>query len=274
MQQLGARYDACFKRLGPNEGVFVPFLMLGDPDPDTSRRLLRAVLDAGADSLELGLPFSDPIADGSVVQEAALRARRAGTSIEAALDLVRELRDSAPDVPLGLLTYANLVAHRGPQDFYARAAKAGLDSVLVADLPSMEAAPFVAAAAEQGIASIMLAPTNLSRRAAERVARLGSGYTYCVTRRGVTGARSELSLDHGALFAMLSELGAPPPLLGFGIAKPEHVRAALASGASGAICGSALIRLIEPYLDEPAQAARAAATFVQQMKDATRPHDH
>lgn len=256
-----SRYDAMFRRLH-NEGALGAFLMLGDPDLETSARHLDALVEGGADMIEVGIPFSDPVADGPVIQAAADRALRAGVQVDDALALIAGFRRRHPDVPLGILTYANIVEVRGRERFMADAVAAGADSLLVADVPSLEAEPYAALARAAGIDLVMIAAPNTGDAALDTLARLSSGYTYCVARAGVTGERSELALDHQALFAKLQARGAPPAVLGFGISSPEQVRAALGSGAAGVIVGSAIVRLAAEGGD--------VAAFVRGLKDATR----
>lgn len=240
----GRRYDAMFERVArEGRGAFIPFAMLGDPDAGRSEALVRTLAGSGADALELGLPFSDPVADGPVIQAAAARALAAGVRQADCWRIIRSVRAAHPDLPIGLLVYANLVAHDGPAGFYAAAAAAGADSVLVADLPVLESAPFAAAARAAGLAPVFIAPPNADRARLQAIARAGEGYSYVTSRGGVTGADRDLTRDQAGLIATLAELGAPPPVLGFGIAKPEHVRAALAMGARGAISGSAIVQL-------------------------------
>ncbi len=271
MNGVGARYQAMFTRLGAaREGAFIPFTVLGDPEPDTSLAIVRALVGAGADALEVGLPFSDPIADGPVLQAAATRALRAGVRRAACWTILRAIRSEHPDLPVGLLVYANLVCHQDPARFYAEARAAGADSVLVADLPLAEAGPIAGCARASGIAPVFIAPPNADDARLTAIAAAGSGYTYVTSRDGVTGADHELERKQATLIARLRQLGAPPPVLGFGIATPEHVRAALAMGAAGAISGSAVVRRIAERLDRPAEIAPAVARFVADMKDATR----
>ena len=260
---MSDRYGAMFARLG-NQGAFGAFVMLGDPDLATSARILDALVEGGADMIEVGIPFSDPLADGPTIQAAAERAIAAGVTPADCFRLLRDFRARHPDVPVGVLTYANLVLARGRDDFYRQCAEAGVDSVLVADVPAFEAEPFATAARSHGVEPVLIAATNTPRDTLARVAKLGGGYTYCVARAGVTGAETEMKLDHGALFETLAEEGAPPPVLGFGISKPEHVRAALAAGAAGVISGSAIVRIIETGPD-PLPALRS---FVASMKAA------
>jgi tryptophan synthase alpha chain len=244
-QIRGARYAACFDRLAARgEGAFIPFAMLGDPDPGRSLAALRTLAAAGADALELGLPFSDPVADGPVIQAAASRALAGGVRREHCWSLVRTIREEFPELPIGLLVYANLICHREPGEFYEAAARAGVDSVLVADLPVAESAPIAAAARAFGVCPVFIAPPNADPARLEAIARAGEGYTYVTSREGVTGADERLRRDQSALIAALDRLGAPPPVLGFGIATPDHVRAALRRGARGAISGSAVVARI------------------------------
>lgn len=250
-----SRYDAMFAR---NEGAFGAFVMLGDPEAPP----LDLLVEAGADMLELGIPFSDPVADGPVIQAAARRALESGCSVEQCFDLLARFRDRRPDVPVGLLTYANLVVARGMDDFYRRAAGAGVDSVLVADVPLIEAAPFAAAARAHAVAPVLIAAANTPAERLARIAALGEGYTYCVARAGVTGADEEVILDHRAMLDALRAAKAAPPVFGFGISKPAHVRAALAAGAAGVISGSAIVERIGDPI--------TLAAFVREMKAATR----
>ena len=253
-----SRYEAMFAR---NRGAFGAYVMLGDPDLETSAAILDELVAGGADMLELGIPFSDPVADGPVIQAAAVRALAAGVRTTDCFALIRGFRDRHPDVPVGILTYANLVLARGREDFYGRAAEAGADSVLVADVPALEAAPYAAAARAAGIAPVLIAAANTPPERLARIAELGGGYTYCVARKGVTGAGDEVSFTHEAMLAALRQAGAPPPVFGFGISRPDHVRAALDAGAAGVISGSAIVDLVAR--GEPVR------PFVEAMKAAT-----
>jgi tryptophan synthase alpha chain len=262
------RYAAMFERLRERgEGAFGAFVMLGDPDLATSAAILDALIEGGADMLEVGIPFSDPVADGPVIQAAAVRALAGGTRTADCLRTLAELRERHPDVPVGILTYANIVVARGVDAFYRGAAEAGVDSVLVADVPLIEAAPFLAAARAARVAPVLIAAPNTPPARLARIAAEGEGYTYCVARAGVTGADTEVRFD-GGVIAALKAAGAPPSVLGFGIAEPAHVRLALRAGAEGAISGSAIVNLVASYPGAEAQAVRRCAEV---MKAATIP---
>ena len=262
---MNDRYGAMFARLGQDgEGAFGAFVMLGDPDLETCAAILDALVEAGADMIEVGIPFSDPVADGPVIQAAAVRALKAGTRVDDCFQLLTEFRARHAEVPVGILTYANLLAARGRERFFKDAAAAGVDSLLVADVPSLEAEPYSDASRTSGVDMVMIAAPNTPGQTLTRLARLGSGYTYCVARAGVTGERQELALEHDQLLSTLRSVGAPPPVLGFGISTPEHVRQALDAGAAGVISGSAIVRLATE------KGADAVRDFVREMKAATR----
>ncbi len=274
------RYAKVFQSLGMRrEGAFVPFAVLGDPDPETSLAVLEAFVAGGADMLELGIPFSDPIADGPAIQGADLRALRAGVTPAVALEILAAFRARHAEIPIGLLVYANLVQRRGAPAFCRSLARAGADSLLIADLPLEEATPFRAAAAAAGLELVsMVTPLTRAARLAA-IAAGGGPYLYVVSRTGVTGRDTRLAATAGPLLARIRRTSAIPTLLGFGIGTPDHVRQAIAAGATGAISGSAAVEIIARHAAagarefDPAAAAALAADlrdFVAGMKAATR----
>jgi len=252
-----SRYARMFDRLN-GTGALGAFLMLGDPDLATSARLLDAVVEGGADMIEVGIPFSDPVADGRVIQAAAQRALAAGVRVGDCFDLIAGFRAKHPDVPVGILTYANLVVAR--TGFMRDAAEAGADSLLIADVPALEAEPFVRDMEQAGIEPVLIAAANTPEPTLRRIAQLSKAYTYCVSRAGITGTHAGGQFD-SVLIDRLRAAGAPPPVFGFGIAAPDHVRAAIAAGARGVICGSAIVDL--------ARRGGDVAAFVRTLKAAT-----
>ena len=266
------RYSRTFKELArKGEGAFVPFTVLGDPDPETSLSLLEAFVEGGADMLELGIPFSDPVADGPTIQRADARALGAGVTPTVALDVVAEFRKRHPHIPVGLLLYANLVCAPGPSQFYARASCAGVDSVLLADVPLEESAPFRKAAKAAGVGTVSLvAPTSSDQRLAATM-KAGGPYLYVASRVGVTGQDGQLAHSAPFLLSRLKTLGSVPTLLGFGISEPDHVRAALAAGADGAISGSAIVSIVNRHHGDRPRMLDEVGTFVRKMKAATLP---
>jgi len=257
-----SRYATMFDRLG-GEGAFGAFLMLGDPDLETSARLLDEVIDAGADMIEVGIPFSDPVADGPVIQAAAQRALAAGVRVGDCLDLMASLRARNSRLPIGILTYANIVAAR--LGFMRDAAEAGADSLLIADIPALEAEPYVREMRQSGIEPVLIAAANTPDTTLRSIAKLSKAYTYCVSRSGITGMHADAQFDR-SLPAKLQAAGAPPPVFGFGISKPAHVQAALAAGAAGVISGSAIVQLAREN-----EGTARLREFVSAMKAATRP---
>ena len=265
------RYDQLFKRLAANkEGAFVPFVTLGDPSPELSLRVIDALVEGGADALELGIPFSDPLADGPTIQNATLRAFAAGTTTAQCFEMLASIRQKYPDLPIGLLMYANLVFANGIDAFYARCAEAGVDSVLVADVPVEESAPFRQAALRHNVAPIFICPPNASDDLLREIASHGRGYTYLLSRAGVTGAENRASLSLHHLITKLREYNAAPPLQGFGISEPGQVKEAIASGAAGAISGSAIVKIIEKNHAQPDVMLSELKAFVSNLKAASR----
>ncbi|WP_341663435.1 tryptophan synthase subunit alpha [Vibrio sp.] len=265
-----SRYQSMFARLNEqNQGAFVPFVTVCDPNPAQSLKIMETLVEAGADALELGIPFSDPLADGPTIQGANIRALESGATPEICFDLIGEIRAKYPDLPIGLLMYANLVFARGIDNFYQRCADAGIDSVLIADVPTNESAEFVEAATKHGIEPIFIAPPTASDDTLKSVAELGSGYTYLLSRAGVTGAETKANMPVSDLLDRLNQYDAPPALLGFGISTPEQVKQAIDAGAAGAISGSAVVKIIETHTEAPEEMLVQLSKFVSPMKAAT-----
>ena len=250
--------------------MLVPFTVIGYPTVEASTEIIQALVDGGADALELGIPFSDPVADGPVIQAAGVRAISAGATPTACFEVIACIRKQNPEIPIGLLVYANLVVSNGIGAFFERCRTAGVDSVLIADLPVYEAAPFTAAAAAQDVCPVFIAPPNAPDEKLKEISALTKGYTYVVTRSGVTGSDTAVQVENTAIFQKLKENGAPPSMLGFGISSPDHVRTALASGADGAISGSAVVAKITAGLSDTASLCNELKAFVSDMKNATR----
>lgn len=265
------RYAQMFAALkDKNEGAFVPFVMLGDPDLKTSLAILLALVEGGADALELGIPFSDPIADGPTIQQASIRALSNHIHPNDCFTVLRQFRDIHPDIPVGLLLYSNLVIKPGIETFYHNAAAAGVDSILIADVPLREADRFIAVAQQTGIKQILIAPPNASDETLAEIGHKSQGYTYLLGRAGVTGAETAVTIPASELIAKLTRYKVAPPLLGFGISTPQQVADAITAGAAGAISGSATVNIIAKNLRQPAKMLSALRDFVRDMKQATR----
>jgi tryptophan synthase alpha chain len=265
------RYAELFASLdAKKEGAFVPFITLGDPSPSDSLDIMETLISAGADALELGFPFSDPLADGPTIQNATIRALQSGTTPDQCFEMIAHIRQKYPTLPIGLLMYANLVFANGIDHFYRRCQETQIDSVLIADVPIENGAEFKISADKHRIASIFIAPPNADQNLLSEIAEQGKGYTYLLSRAGVTGTETQAGQPLQPIIHALATLNAPPPLLGFGISAPEHVKAALAAGAKGAICGSAIVKIIEKHQHDTPSRLNALSAFVCKMKAATK----
>ena len=246
MTRIGRRFE---KLKQCDERGLVAYLTAGDPSLDRTPALVDALERGGADVVELGVPFSDPIADGPVIQRASERALRAGTSLDGVLEVVRRIRQRS-QVPLVIFSYLNPVLRYGFSRFASDAAAAGVDGALLTDLSVEEADPFVSEMRGRQLDTIFLAaPTSTDRRL-ELVARYSTGFVYLVSRTGVTGERESLSDLAAPLVARTRAVTGLPLAVGFGLSRPEHL-AELAPLAEAAVVGSAFMRLIEEHQDSP-----------------------
>lgn len=273
---MSNRFSNLFTTLAEKkEGAFVPFVMLGDPDISTSLEIIRTLVAAGADALEIGVPFSDPVADGPTIQRSHLRALEAGAHIGECLNALEQVRTEFPDLPIGLLIYGNVPFTRGFERFYAEFASAGADAILIPDIPVRESKDLVTAAHAANIAPVFIAPAQASATTLEAVAAASEGYIYAISRDGVTGVEQESQTTGlSEVVANVQRFNGAPILLGFGISQPAHVADAIAAGAAGAITGSAITKIIEKHVTQDAFDAAALyaelRTYVQGMKAATR----
>lgn len=240
----GNRLVRAFAALRPERRcALIPYIMAGDPDAQTTERLVEAFVDAGATAVELGVPFSDPIADGPINQRAGLRAMAQGMAVRPALDLVARLR-ARTQVPLLFMTYYNLILRYGPGKFARDATAAGLDGLIAADLPPDTAGELIDDARGTGLATVfMAAPTSTPERI-RAVAAASTGFIYCVSRTGVTGVRDALPEGLPELVRRIRAETQTPICVGFGISRPAQA-GEVAKVADGVIVGSALVQMIE-----------------------------
>lgn len=244
--------------------AFIPFVTCGDPDLETTAAIVRAMAQNGADLIELGIPFSDPTAEGPVIQGANLRALSGGVTTDQIFDLVRNLRKDVT-IPLVFMTYANVVFSYGTEKFLANCAQVGVDGLILPDVPFEEKEDFAPVCKEYGVDLISLvAPTSEGRVAA--IAQEAQGFVYIVSSLGVTGVRSEIKTDIPALVSLVKANTHIPCAVGFGISTPEQA-ANMAQHADGAIVGSAIVKIIGRHGRD---AAPHVAEYVKSMKDAVR----
>ena len=245
-----------------NGKAFIPFVTCGDPDLETTANIVRAMAEAGADLIELGIPFSDPTAEGPVIQSANVRALSAGTTTDRIFDLVQDLRKDVT-IPMVFMTYANVVFSYGAEKFISSCQEIGIDGLILPDIPYEEKDEFDPICKRYGVDLIsMVAPTSEDRIA--MVAKEASGFIYVVSSLGVTGVRSEITTDIGAMVELIRANSSCPCAVGFGISTPEQAKK-MAGLADGAIVGSAIVKLIAQYGRE---AVPYVADYVKQMKEA------
>ena len=252
---------------GLNRAVLIPFFVIGDPDFDTSLSVLKAAIDAGADVLELGIPFSDPIADGPTIQKADIRSLSAGMTVRKALDFIKQVTDYKP-IPIGLLVYYNLVYQYGTEKFLKDFKAAGGSSVLVADLSIDDADEIAVPAKDAGLETVFMVTPITPDERARRIAEKTTGFIYTVSLLGVTGARESLSDMVRPLVTRLKSLTDVPVCVGFGISSPRHAKEIASAGADGIIIGSRIVRMIEDNLDDKQKMLSEIADFITQVKTA------
>lgn len=245
-----------------NGKAFIPFITCGDPDLETTAKVVRAMVHAGADLIELGIPFSDPTAEGPVIQEANVRALAAGATTDKIFDLVRDLRKDVT-IPMVFMTYSNVVFSYDAEVFIRTCSEIGIDGLILPDLPFEEKEEFADLCSKYQVALIsLIAPTSENRIA--MIAREAEGFLYVISSLGVTGTRTEITTDIGAIVKLIRENTDIPCAVGFGISTPKQAHD-MAGKSDGAIVGSAIIKLLAKYGRE---AAGPVAEYVKSMKDA------
>jgi tryptophan synthase alpha chain len=246
--------------------VLIPFFVVGDPDFEASLSFVKAAVDAGADILELGIPFSDPIADGPTIQKADVRALLGGMTVRKALEFIEKVK-SHRDVPIGLLMYYNLVYQYGTEKFFKDFHCAGVNSVLVADLSIDDADEVAPAARAAGVDTVFMVTPNTTVERMKLIASKTTGFIYAVSLLGVTGSREQLSDTVEGLVGQLKNLTAVPVCVGFGISRAEHAVTIAKAGADGVIIGSKIVGLIESNLGNKDKAQAEISAFVSEVKE-------
>lgn len=263
-------YGEMFEHLKKNKrGAFIPFIVAGDPDFETSLEIVKILVESGADALEIGFPFSDPVADGPIIQEANLRALNSGMTTEKCFQFIKRIREFT-SIPIGLLVYYNLIYKRGVNAFYHEAEYNGINSILSADLPPEEANNALNAAKKYDIDQIFLVAQNTPLNRLKYINNLASGFIYVVSIMGVTGVRNKIKKSTANLITRIRAHTDLPILVGFGISKPEHIKAMIQYGADGTIVGSSLIKVISQNLEEKESMLQKIKKEAKIMKDATK----
>ena len=245
-----------------NKKAFIPFITCGDPDLETTAKIVRAAVENGADLIELGIPFSDPTAEGPVIQGANIRALKGGVTTDKVFSLVKELRTDIT-VPMVFMTYANVVFSYGAEKFISACKDIGINGLILPDLPYEEKDEFLPICKKYGVALIsLIAPTSENRIA--MIAKEAEGFIYLVSSLGVTGMRTEINTDLKSIVDVIRQNTSVPCAIGFGISTPEQAKA-MADLSDGAIVGSAIIKIIEQYGKD---APRYVGEYVKKMKEA------
>ena len=245
-----------------NGKAFIPFITCGDPDLETTKKIVREAVSNGADLIELGIPFSDPTAEGPVIQEANERALKGGVTTDLIFDMVKELREDIT-IPLVFMTYANVVYSYGPEKFMTKCKETGIDGIILPDLPFEEKEEFDPVCKKYGVDLIsLIAPTSENRAA--MIAKNAEGFLYIVSSLGVTGTRDVIDSDLGPIIKTVRENTKIPCAVGFGISTPEQA-AKMAGISDGAIVGSAIIKIIKEY---GRQSPSHVGEYIRRMKDA------
>lgn len=259
---MSNRIDLCFEDLKKRgEKALITFVTAGDPDMETTEKCVLSMFDNGADIVELGVPFSDPIAEGATIQKASLRSLNAGTTLDKIFCLVKSLREKT-DKPLLLMMYLNTIFKYGTERFFENCESFEIDGVIVPDMPYEERDEIQSFADKHGVYNInLVAPTSHDR--IKRIANESRGFLYCVSSTGVTGTRSKFSTDFDEFFELVNKSVPCPACVGFGISSPEQAKK-MSSYCDGAIVGSAIVKIIE---EQGANACNDVGAFTKALKD-------
>lgn len=239
------RYAQRFENLkAKNQHGFIPFTLLGWPDENTSFDIIKTMIDSGVTALELGLAFSDPAADGPVIQQAAQEVIQSGFSVDDAICLLKRVREYDSAIPIGLLVYYNMVLARGASQFFKELADVGVDGVLIADLSPESADELLPIGRQYGVHLIFVISPLTSDQRLKKIATMAGGFLYVVSRLGITGTEERYDADLENLLERIKSVSSLPLCVGFGISKPEHIQKMVSLGADGCIVGSAILKLV------------------------------
>lgn len=264
------RYKKLFKNIkNKNQGAFIPFIVLGDPNLNLSMKIIETLIDYGADALELGFPFSDPISDGPTIQKSSYRSLQNNITINKCFNIINEIRKKYLEIPIGILVYANVVFSNGTDFFYALCSKNKIDSILIPDLPVEESKFFLKFADYYKIAQIFVCPPNADDNLIKKISYYGKSYIYLSSRSGITGTENKAHLPSKSLVKKIKKFCSIPLIQGFGISEPKHIQNSLKCGISGSIVGSAIIKIIENNLNDPTIMIKNIKLFIRKMKKAT-----
>ena len=267
--RISARFSDLAKK---GECALVCYVVAGYPDLRTSQAVIEMLVEGGADAIEIGIPFSDPIADGPTIQKASHSALEKGIKPADALALALRVRKKFPDLPLLVMTYSNILARKGFEKFVVLSKASGVDGFIIPDMPVEEAEEYTKAASRHGLSTVFLASPNTPASRLERIVKATTGFLYLVSVFGITGARSNFeNYTHQAVKdAKRAAASKVPIAVGFGISKPEHVKFMKSAGADGVIVGSAIVDIISSSIQAKARMLRRVKSYAQSMKVACK----
>ncbi|QCI18820.1 tryptophan synthase subunit alpha [Buchnera aphidicola] len=266
-----SRYYKMFKKKTLlKEGCFVPFVVIGDPSLEISIKIIEVLIQTGVDALELGFPFSDPLADGPIIQKSNLRALSKNYGILKCFEVIAMLRKKHLNIPIGVLLYANLIYNYGIENFYKKCSKCDLDSVLIADVPIEEYNIFYKYANKFNIDSIFICPPDANNKFLSQLALYAKGYIYLLSRPGVTGINQKKNLLKNKFIKKIKKYNNLPLLQGFGIKNTTQIKKSISSGINGVICGSAIINIIEKNLNEEQKMIEKIKNFSSKLIESTK----
>ncbi|QJC28510.1 tryptophan synthase subunit alpha [Enterobacteriaceae endosymbiont of Plateumaris consimilis] len=266
------RYNNMFKYLkNRKEAALIPFITIGDPSRKIFLNIVDTLIYNGSDGLELGIPFSDPLADGPIIQKANKRALKLGINIIECFKLISIIRNRHPNIPIGILIYVNIIYSYGIKNFYDQCYKSGIDSVLIVDVPIEEFIPFYKESIKKKILPVLICPPNADDFLLKKISSFNCAYTYVLSRAGITGINEIISnkFNISNLFSKLIKYNAALPLQGFGIYKTRHIKNAINNGAYGVILGSFIIKLIEDYQNNSIILLKKLKNMIIKFKSAT-----
>ncbi|HET9678902.1 MAG TPA: tryptophan synthase subunit alpha [Buchnera sp. (in: enterobacteria)] len=264
------RYKKLFYHLQTiSEGCFIPFIVLGDPNIEVSLKIVDVLVSSGIDALEVGIPFSDPMADGIVVQKANERSFSSGITISKCFDMLNKIRNKYTSLPIGILIYANLILQKGIKQFYYCCKKIGIDSVLIADVPIQEYDPFLQSCKLNKIHPIFMCPPDASNNFIKLISSYKSAYIYLLSRSGVTGIQKNMDLKNKNLIKNIKKNTSIPIIQGFGIYSSKQIKKIISNGATGVICGSVIIKIIENHKNDEIAMMQKIQKTTKKLKQAT-----
>lgn len=265
------RYKNMFKKLNLNkEGCFIPFITIGDPSVELFFKIIDIFVQEGADALELGIPFSDPLADGPIIQNANSRVLSNGINLSICFKIINQLRKKYPLLPIGILVYVNIIFNKKIINFYKLCENNGVDSVLIPDLPIEEYSKFHHDIVCKNVDSILVCPPNADDNLLKKISKQGKGYIYLLSRSGVTGIKNKICSPNINIINKLKKYNSVPIIQGFGVLKTNQIISSLSLGLDGVICGSVIIKLIEKYHNQNDIMLQKIKKLIKNLKNSTK----